>query len=71
LCPICPVSKGDSSYPSNASILSNVSAPAYFNTIKIKAQIWRIWAFMGRLPLYLLLAEDLNLEPSDVKIIVF
>ena len=71
LCPICPVGKGNSSYLSNASILSNVFAPAYFNTIKIKAQIWRIWAFMGHLPLYLLLAEDLNLEPSDVKITVF
>ena len=37
----------------------------------MKSQIWRIWDFMGHLPLYLLLAEDLNFEPSDVKNIVF
>jgi len=71
LCPICPISKGNWSYQSNASILSIVFAPAHFEDTKIKAQIWHIRAFIGHLPLYLLLAEDLNFEPSDVKNTVF
>ena len=71
LCPICPGSKGNCSYQSRVSILSTVFAPAHCKNKKLKAQIWRIWAFMGNPPLYLLLAEDLNLEPSDVKITVF
>ena len=59
------------SHPSNASILSILVAPAHFEDTKTKAQIWRFWAFIGHLPLYLLLAEDLNFEPSDEKKLLF
>ena len=67
LCPICPVRKGNWSCQSKASILSTLFAPAYFENIKTKSQIWRIWDFMGYLPLYLLLAEDSNFRPTDYK----
>jgi hypothetical protein len=50
-----------------ASILSILFVPAHYENKNIKAQTLRIWAFMGQLPLYLLLAEDSNFEPSDVE----